>query len=253
VNQGISAEMIAKRWKLTRTYLDELAAESQQRAARAAKDGLFDGEITAVESEEGPVSTDQGVRPDTTSESLAALKPAFSADGVVTAGNASQISDGAAALLITSSEKAHELGLTPIARLHSFAMAGVDPVIMLTGPIPATAKVLTRSGLPLADIGTFEVNEAFAAVLGAWYADTGADPALTNPQGGAIALGHPLGASGARLMTTMVHRMKRDNIRHTDPGTSHLSTHFPQLGIELHGCNSISPTNWQCHPVRGLE
>lgn len=214
VNQGISAEMIAKRWKLTRTYLDELAAESQQRAARAAKDGLFDGEITAVESEEGPVSTDQGVRPDTTSESLAALKPAFSADGVVTAGNASQISDGAAALLITSSEKAHELGLTPIARLHSFAMAGVDPVIMLTGPIPATAKVLTRSGLPLADIGTFEVNEAFAAILGAWYADTGADPALTNPQGGAIALGHPLGASGARLMTTMVHRMKRDNIRY---------------------------------------
>ena len=214
VNQGISAEMIADRWSLSRTYLDELAAESQQRAARATKDGLFEGEITAVGTEDGVVSTDQGVRPDTTAESLAGLKPAFQEDGVVTAGNASQISDGSAALLITSSVKAAELGLTPLARLHSFAMAGVDPVIMLTGPIPATAKVLERSGLALGDIGTFEVNEAFAAVLGAWYSDTGADPEITNPQGGAIALGHPLGASGARLMTTMVHRMKRDRIRY---------------------------------------
>jgi len=214
VNQGISAEMIADRWSLSRTYLDELAAESQQRAARATKDGLFEGEITAVGTEDGVVSTDQGVRPDTTAESLAGLKPAFQEDGVVTAGNASQISDGSAALLITSSDKAAELGLTPLARLHSFAMAGVDPVIMLTGPIPATAKVLERSGLALGDIGTFEVNEAFAAVLGAWYSDTGADPEITNPQGGAIALGHPLGASGARLMTTMVHRMKRDRIRY---------------------------------------
>ena len=214
VNQGISAEMIAHRWSLSRTYLDELAAESQQRAARATKDGLFEAEITAVGTEDGVVSTDQGVRPDTTAESLAGLKPAFQEDGVVTAGNASQISDGSAALLITSSDKAAELGLTPLARLHSFAMSGVDPVIMLTGPIPATAKVLERSGLALGDIGTFEVNEAFAAVLGAWYSDTGADPEITNPQGGAIALGHPLGASGARLMTTMVHRMKRDRIRY---------------------------------------
>ena len=214
VNQGISAEMIADRWSLSRTYLDELAAESQQRAARATKDGLFEAEITAVGTEDGVVSTDQGVRPDTTAESLAGLKPAFQEDGVVTAGNASQISDGSAALLITSSDKAAELGLTPLARLHSFAMAGVDPVIMLTGPIPATAKVLERSGLALGDIGTFEVNEAFAAVLGAWYSDTGADPEITNPQGGAVALGHPLGASGARLMTTMVHRMKRDRIRY---------------------------------------
>ena len=214
VNQGISAEMIADRWSLSRTYLDELAAESQQRAARATKGGLFEAEITAVGTEDGVVSTDQGVRPDTTAESLAGLKPAFQEDGVVTAGNASQISDGSAALLITSSDKAAELGLTPLARLHSFAMSGVDPVIMLTGPIPATAKVLERSGLALGDIGTFEVNEAFAAVLGAWYSDTGADPEITNPQGGAIALGHPLGASGARLMTTMVHRMKRDRIRY---------------------------------------
>ncbi len=214
VNQGISAEMIADRWSLSRTYLDELAAESQQRAAGATKDGLFEAEITAVGTKDGVVSFDQGVRPDTTTQSLAGLKPAFQEDGVVTAGNASQISDGSAALLITSSDKAAELGLTPLARLHSFAMSGVDPVIMLTGPIPATAKVLERSGLALGDIGTFEVNEAFAAVLGAWYSDTGADPEITNPQGGAIALGHPLGASGARLMTTMVHRMKRDRIRY---------------------------------------
>jgi acetyl-CoA acyltransferase len=212
VNQGISAEMIAQRWNLSRDYLDELAAESQQRAARAAKDGLFDAEIVVVGTEHGNATNDQGIRPDTTPESLSTLKPAFKEDGVVTAGNASQISDGSAALLITSSDKARELGLTPVARLHSFAMAGVDPVIMLTGPIPATEKVLAKSGLGLADIGSFEVNEAFAAVLGAWYADTGADPALTNPQGGAIALGHPLGASGARLMTTLVHRMKRDQI-----------------------------------------
>jgi acetyl-CoA acyltransferase len=214
VNQGLSAEMIAQQWNLSRDYLDELAAESQQRAARAAKDGLFDAEIVVVGTENGNITADQGIRPDTTPESLAGLKPAFKEDGVITAGNASQISDGSAALLITSSDKARELGLTPIARLHSFAMAGVDPVIMLTGPIPATEKVLGKSGLDLADIGSFEVNEAFAAVLGAWYSDIGADPALTNTQGGAIALGHPLGASGARLMTTLVHRMKRDQIRY---------------------------------------
>ena len=214
VNQGISAEMIAERWNLSRDYLDELAAESHQRAARASKDGLFESEIVVVDTEAGPISSDQGIRPDTTGETLAGLKPAFTEEGVVTAGNASQISDGAAALLITSRERAEELGLTPVARFHSFAMAGVDPVIMLTGPIPATAKVLDKAGLDLADIGSFEVNEAFASVLGAWYADTGADPALTNPQGGAIALGHPLGASGARLMTTLVHRMRRERIRY---------------------------------------
>jgi len=214
VNQGISAEMIAERWKLSRAYLDELAAQSHQRAARAAKDGLFEAEIVAVDTDAGAITEDQGIRPDTTGESLAGLKPAFTDDGVVTAGNASQISDGAAALLITSSARAGELGLRPVARFHSFAMAGVDPVIMLTGPIPATAKVLQKAGLELGDVGTFEVNEAFASVLGAWYADIGADPALTNPQGGAIALGHPLGASGARLMTTMVHRMRRDGIRY---------------------------------------
>ena len=209
VHQGISAEMIADQWKLSRNHLDELAAISQQRAAAANDAGLFKAEITAIDG----IDTDQGIRPGTTVESLGALKPAFNPDGVVTAGNASQISDGSAALLIMTSERAKELGLTPIARIHTNVMAGVNPVIMLTGPIPATEKALKKSGLALSDIGTFEVNEAFASVLGAWLKDTGADHALTNPNGGAIALGHPLGASGARIMTTMVHHMQRENIR----------------------------------------
>ncbi len=209
VHQGISAEMIAAQWNLSRQYLDELAATSQQRAATATQAGLFAAEITAIDG----VDTDQGIRPGTTVESLSALKPAFNPDGVVTAGNASQISDGSAALLIMTSDRAKELGLTPIARIHTNVMAGVNPVIMLTGPIPATEKALKKSGLSLGDIGTFEVNEAFASVLGAWLKDTGADHALTNPNGGAIALGHPLGASGARIMTTMLHHMQRENIR----------------------------------------
>lgn len=210
VHQGISAEMIADQWQLSRHYLDELAAISQQRAAAASSSGLFKAEITAIDG----VDTDQGIRPATTVESLAALKPAFNPDGVVTAGNASQISDGSAALLIMTSDRARELGLTPLARIHTNVMAGVDPVIMLTGPIPATEKALKKSGLSLTDIGTFEVNEAFASVLGAWLKDTGVDHSLTNPNGGAIALGHPLGASGARIMTTMVHHMLRENIRY---------------------------------------
>ena len=210
VPQGISAEMIAEKWGLSRDRLDELAATSQQRAAAAAQAGLFDAEITAING----VDSDQGIRPTTTVESLSALKPAFNPEGVVTAGNASQISDGSAALLVMTSQRAQELGLTPIARVHTNVMAGVDPVIMLTGPIPATEKVLKKSGLSLNDIGTFEVNEAFASVVGAWLKDTGADHALMNPNGGAIALGHPLGASGARIMTTMLHHMKRNNIKY---------------------------------------
>jgi acetyl-CoA acyltransferase len=214
VNQGVSAEMIAEKWGLSRTYLDELAVDSHERAAAAQDSGLFDAEIVAVDTPDGPVSRDQGVRPGSTVETLAGLPTPFLEGGRVTAGNASQISDGSAALLITTSERAEELGLRPLARIHSVAMAGVDPVIMLTGPIPATQKVLRKAGLDLADIGAFEVNEAFASVLGAWYADTGADPKLTNARGGAIALGHPLGASGARLMTTLVHRMQQDGIRY---------------------------------------
>jgi acetyl-CoA acyltransferase len=214
VNQGISAEMIAERWGLSRQQLDEIAATSHQRAARAQKDGLFDDEIVPVMTEVGAVVHDQGIRPDTTVESLAGLKTPFLEGGVVTAGNASQISDGSAALMIMSSAKAAELGCRPLARVHSVAMAGVDPVIMLTGPIPATERVLARAGLSIGDIGAFEVNEAFASVLAAWYAETGADPEKTNVNGGAIALGHPLGASGARLMTTLVHSMRRTGARY---------------------------------------
>jgi acetyl-CoA acyltransferase len=210
VGQGISAEMIAEQWKLSREQLDEIALASHQRAGAAADSGLFDAEIVPV----GDVTADEGIRRETSLEKLASLRPAFREDGVVTAGNSSQISDGSAALLLTTSEKARELGLTAVARIHTVALAGVDPVIMLTGPIPATAKALARSGLSISDIGAFEVNEAFASVIGAWYAETGADPTRTNARGGAIALGHPLGGSGARLMTTLVHRMRQDGIRY---------------------------------------
>ncbi len=210
VPQGISAEMIASKWGLSRQQLDEIALASHERAAAATDAGHFAEEIVPV----GEVSVDEGIRRESTLEKLGSLRAAFREDGVVTAGNASQISDGSAALLLTTSAKARELGLAPLARVHTVALAGVDPVMMLTGPIPATAKALERSGLALSDIATFEVNEAFASVLGAWYAETGADPARTNPSGGAIALGHPLGASGARLMTTMVHRMRREGHRY---------------------------------------
>jgi acetyl-CoA acyltransferase len=214
VPQGISAEMIAERWKLTRTQLDEIAVASHARAAAATASGLFAEEIIPIETPNGTVSVDQGIRAGTTLETLAGLKTPFKEDGVVTAGNASQISDGSAAMLIMSGRKATELGLTPLARFHTFAMAGVDPVMMLTGPIPATERAIGKSGLALADIGAFEVNEAFASVLGAWYADIGADPNRTNVNGGAIALGHPLGGSGARLMTTLLHHMRRNDLKY---------------------------------------
>lgn len=214
VHQGVSAEMIAARWHLSRAYLDELAVASHARAAAATDSGAFADEIIAVPTEEGPASVDQGIRRGTTVETLAGLPTPFQADGVVTAGNASQISDGSAGVLVMTAERARELGLTPMARIHTVALAGVDPVIMLTGPIPATAKVLDRAGLRLADVGAFEVNEAFACVLGAWLADTGAEHARVNPLGGAIALGHPLGASGARLTTTLVHHMRRTGTRY---------------------------------------
>jgi acetyl-CoA acyltransferase len=209
VPQGVSAELVAQRWGLSRADVDGIALRSQQRAAAATARGRFAEEITPVAG----ISTDQGIRP-TTAEGLAGLRPAFREDGVVTAGNSSQISDGAAALLVTTSDFARRLGLRPLARIHTVATAGVDPVTMLTAPIPATQKALKRSGLSIDDIGTFEVNEAFASVIGAWLADTGASGERTNPDGGAIALGHPLGASGARIMTTLVHRMRREGIRY---------------------------------------
>ena len=214
-DQGTGAEMIAERWGLSRTQLDEFSLSSHAKAAAAIDEGRFTAQITPVKLEDGTVvDTDQGVRRGGTVESLAKIKPAFKPDGVIHAGNSSQISDGSAALLMTTSEKAAELGLTPIVRIHTAVLAANDPVIMLTAPIPATHKALKKSGLSIDDIGAFEVNEAFAPVPLAWLADTGADPARLNPNGGAIALGHPLGGSGARLMTTLVHHMRDNGIRY---------------------------------------
>ena len=214
VPQGISAEMIADKWGLSRQQLDGIALDSHTRAARAIDEGRFATQIVPVETPNGTFTTDEGVRRDTTAEALAALKPAFKPDGRVTAGNSSQISDGAAAMLVMGEDVAAKLGLTPIARFRQFALAGADPVIMLTAPIPATFKVLQKAGLDIGDIGLFEVNEAFAAVIGAWLAETGADWSKTNVNGGAIALGHPLGCSGARVMTTLVHEMQRTGTRY---------------------------------------
>ncbi|MFY9890468.1 MAG: acetyl-CoA C-acyltransferase [Streptosporangiaceae bacterium] len=214
-NQGLGAEMIVDRWGLSRTQLDEYSLGSHAKAAAAQDEGRFTGEIAPVTNPAGTkVEADEGIRRGGSVEGLAGLKPAFKPDGTITAANSSQISDGAAALLITTSEKAAELGLTPIARIHTAVVTGDDPVIMLTGPIPATARALKRSGLSIGDIGVFEVNEAFAPVPLAWLAETGADPARLNPNGGAIALGHPLGGSGARIMTTLVHHMRATGTRY---------------------------------------
>jgi acetyl-CoA acyltransferase len=219
VPQGISAELINEKWGLSREELDQIALDSHLRAAQATDQGRLQDQIIPVtlKTEDGGetvMSTDEGIRRETSMEKLATLQPAFKADGMVTAGNSSQISDGAAAVLIMSEEKASELGLRPRARFVSFALAGVDPVIMLTGPIPATGKVLDRAGLSLDQIDLIEINEAFASVVAAWRAEHGgSDPealwARTNVNGGAIALGHPLGASGARLLTSLVHELER--------------------------------------------
>jgi acetyl-CoA acyltransferase len=214
-NQGVGAEMIAERWGFSRTQLDEYSLASHEKAAKAQADGAFDEEIAPVTTPDGTVvRADEGVRPGGTLEKLGSLKTPFKADGVISAGNASQISDGSAALLVTTSEKARELGLRPLVRVHTTVMAGDDPVIMLTAPIPATHKVLQRSGLSVDDIGLFEVNEAFAPVPLAWQVETGAATDRVNPRGGAIALGHPLGGSGARIMTTLVHSMLATGTRY---------------------------------------
>jgi acetyl-CoA acetyltransferase family protein len=213
-NQGLSAEMIAQKWGLSRARLDEFSALSHERAAAAQDSGAFAGQIVPVPVENGTVTADEGIRRGTSPETLATLKPAFTEDGVIHAGNSSQISDGAAALLVTTPEKAAELGLTPIVRYHTGVVVGADPVLMLTGPIPATDKLLARSGVALGDIGAYEVNEAFAPVPLAWLAETGADPTRLNPLGGAIALGHPLGGSGAVLMTRLVHHMRDSGLRY---------------------------------------
>ncbi|MGY1743781.1 MULTISPECIES: thiolase family protein [unclassified Blastococcus] len=215
-NQGVGAEMIAEKWGFTREQCDEFSVGSHEKAAAARADGRFAGQIAPVTLPDGTVvSEDEGIRPGTTTEVLAGLKTVFKPEGgVITAGNSSQISDGSAALLMTTSDKARELGLTPIARVHTAVLAGADPVIMLTAPIPATEKALQRSGLSLDEIGAFEVNEAFAPVPLAWLADIGADAKALNPNGGAIALGHPLGGSGARIATTLLHHMRDNGIRY---------------------------------------
>jgi acetyl-CoA acyltransferase len=212
INQGLGAELIAQRWGLSRTELDEFSLGSHAKAAAAIDSGAFAKQYAVVPG--SGLEVDEGVRRGGTLEALAGLKTPFAEGGVITAGNASQISDGSGALLITTSEKAAELGLKPLVRLHSFSVVGDDPVIMLTGPIPATAKVLNSSGLSISDIGAFEINEAFAPVPLAWLAETGADPARLNPLGGAIAIGHPLGGSGAILMTRLVHHMVDNGIRY---------------------------------------
>lgn len=214
-NQGIGAEMMADRWGFTREQQDEFAAGSHAKLADAIDHGRLTAQLAPVPLPGGgELTQDEGLRRGTSVESLSALKPVFRADGTVHAGNASQISDGAAALLLMTSEKAKSFGLTPIARFHTGVLAGADPVMMLSAPIPATAKALDRSGLALTDIGVFEVNEAFAPVPMAWLAETGADAGKLNPNGGAIAIGHPLGGSGARIMTQLVHHMRDNGIRY---------------------------------------
>ncbi|KAA0272746.1 MAG: thiolase family protein [Acidobacteria bacterium] len=209
VNQGLSAEMIAEKWEIPRSELDELGVRSQQLAARATEEGRFEREIIPFQVNGDTYVTDQGIRADTNIEALSRLKPAFKEDGRITAGNSSQVSDGAAAVLLASREKADELGLEPRARIVDQTTVGVDPVIMLTGPIPATRKLLERNGMTVDDVDLFEVNEAFASVLAAWQRELEPDMDRVNVNGGAIALGHPLGSTGARLMTTLLHELER--------------------------------------------
>lgn len=217
-NQGISAEMLAERWKISRAQLDEFSLESHRRAARATAEGRFQREILPMEvqTEQGAVTMarDEGIRADTTLEKMATLKPAFKENGCITAANSSQITDGAAAVLIMERGTAERLGLKPMARFTAFALAGDDPVLMLAAPILATRRILERAGMKLGDLDRIEINEAFASVVLAWQKETGADLSKVNVNGGAIALGHPLGASGARLMTTLVHELQRSGGRY---------------------------------------
>ncbi len=214
-NQGIGAELMVDKWGFSRQQLDEFAVASHEKLAAATDGGRLKDQIAVVSLEDGgELAVDEGLRRGTTAEKLGGLKPVFKEGGSIHAGNSSQISDGAAALLMMSAGKAAELGMTPIARVHTAVLAGDDPVMMLSAPIPATHKALKKSGLSIGDIGTFEVNEAFAPVPMAWLVETGADAARLNPNGGAIAIGHPLGGSGARLMTSLVHHMRDNDIHY---------------------------------------
>ncbi len=211
VPQGISAEMIADQWEIPRSELDEIGLRSHQLAAKATEEGRFERETVPFAVNGDTYVTDQGIRPDTSLEKLSQLKPAFKEDGKITAGNSSQISDGAAAVLVMTREKADELGLKPRARIVDQTTVGVDPVIMLTGPIPATRKLLERNGMRIDDIDLIEINEAFASVVAAWRRELEPDMDRVNVNGGAIALGHPLGSTGARLITTLLHEMERSD------------------------------------------
>src|SRR6187431_2520817 len=211
VPQGISAEMIADKWEIPRSELDEIGLRSHQLAAKATEEGRFEREIIPYAVNGDTYVTDQGIRPDTSLEALSELKPAFKEDGKITAGNSSQISDGAAAVLLMERAKAESLGLKPRARIVDQTTVGVDPVIMLTGPIPATKKLLERNGMSIGDIDLFEVNEAFAPVVLAWSRELEPDMDRVNVNGGAIALGHPLGSTGARLLTTLLHELERSD------------------------------------------
>jgi acetyl-CoA acetyltransferase family protein len=211
VPQGISAEMIADQWEIPRSELDEIGLRSHQLAAKATEEGRFEREIVPFAINGDTYVTDQGIRPDTSLEKLSQLKPAFKEDGKVTAGNSSQVSDGAAAVLLMAREKADALGLKPRARIYDQTTVGVDPVIMLTGPIPATKKLLERNGMAMDDIDLVEINEAFASVVAAWRRELDPDMDRVNVNGGAIALGHPLGSTGARLITTLLHEMERSD------------------------------------------
>jgi acetyl-CoA acyltransferase len=211
IPQGLSAEMIADQWEIPRSELDELALRSHQLAHRATEEGRFERETVPMKVNGSTYVSDQGIRPDTTIEALSQLKPAFKQDGKVTAGNSSQISDGAAAVLLMSRDKADSLGLTPRARILDQTTVGVDPVIMLTGPIPATRKLLERNKIAINDIDLFEINEAFAPVLAAWRRELEPDMDRVNVNGGAMALGHPLGSTGARLITTLLHELERSD------------------------------------------
>ncbi len=211
IPQGLSAEMIAEHWEIPRSELDELAVRSHRLAHQATQEGRFEREIVPIASNGSTFTTDQGIRPDTTLESIARLRPAFKPDGRVTAANASQISDGAAALLLMSREKALELGCTPRARIVDQTTVGVDPVMMLTGPIPASRKLLQRNAMAIGDIDLFEVNEAFAPVVAAWRRELDPDMDRVNVNGGAMALGHPLGSTGGRLLTTLLHELERSD------------------------------------------
>ena len=219
VHQGISADLVAQKWEISRNELDEFSLESHRRAARATAEGRFSSQIVPipVKNEDGTTSVfeqDEGIRTDTSLEKLASLKPAFKPDGLITAGNSSQISDGAAAVLIMERETAERLGLKPRARFVSFSLAGDNPILMLTAPIPATFKALERAGLTMNDIDLVEINEAFASVVLAWQRETGADFQRVNVNGGAVAIGHPLGASGARLTTVLLHELERTGGRY---------------------------------------